>query len=229
MLYHSAMHINDVKVSIWPVVQVNRSKAFIKRRQEFLAFDRLLGYELASPAKAPALTTGRVEVVTTPRNAVVWINDAIAEKSVELEAGTHLVRAKSPNYVPWSSSIVVRPGMDLQLSVALAPEQTAPLVQPLPVAPPAQRIVAVGASQMQRQVGQPLSLHSAKRSGRDRVRAIICVSPQGNVRSSHILSNISTRSKGLLQAQISQWRYRPVRPDKETAVSACFADTLPVK
>jgi serine/threonine protein kinase len=183
-------------------------------------------YKRATPTMTVAPTTGTVEVLTIPANANVWIDDEATEQAVELAAGTHHLRAELANYLPWSESFTVRAGTHLQLRIALSEEPTPIVVQPISDAPPRAEVAAVGASLMRRQSGKTLSLPSLRRARRARIRALICVSPEGRVTSSHILSDVSKRASRQLQAQLSTWRYHPISRGDQTPVSACFTDAL---
>ena len=194
-----------------------------------------VGYAIrpvATTATAPS-AMATVEVITTPADAMVWIDGDPVATPLTLAPGTHQLRAERANYLPWIEELTAEAGSHVKLRIALAaePDGAAPPQADLgpAVGPATPSVVAIGSTRVKRLRGSTLTLLPSQRRGRDRVRVLICLSPEGRVESSHVLSNLSSRGAELVQTQLARWQYRPVKVDGSGAVSACFTDSLSIR
>ena len=157
-------------------------------------------------------------------SSAVLIDNKLVQPPFALEEGSYQLLIRHEDYSSWSERLIVHAGVDQHIRVALARKE-----DPARVAPPRAPLatLALSASDMQKLSGEALQLKSTE-SSHTRVRVLLCVSAEGRVTSTNIMSNLRSGDRRKVHQQLSRWRYQPPRHEG-AAVTACFTDSIPVR
>ncbi len=160
-----------------------------------------------------------IDFVITPESAQVLIDGQEQHGSVMLDPGRYNLEIRSDDYRNFSETLEVRAGEQKEYRIALSPSNHRPGTA---TGSPAK---VVASNELVKVQGKSLALPADDLGDRSHVRVLLCVSPQGEVSSAKVVSDVSATSKASLEQQLASWRYQPAG----ATTSACFASYLRVR